>query len=121
MSVSWDSNVNTKVLRNGTDWGEAEKIIEDKTRSGKVKRRFAYSCEKRKFNVSFKFTMAEYLAFREWFEEDIHGGMYTFSFPKIDSLDKTVMQDYKISKGGFPKYSNESGKIIKCSMTWEEQ
>ncbi len=121
MTVDWSVYVNKKVLRDGTDWGEAEKIIEDKTRSGKVKRRFAYSCEKRKFSVAFKFTMIEYNAFRDWFENDLHCGMNSFSFPKIDSLDKSIMKVYKICKGGFPKYSNQSGKIMKCSMTWEEQ
>lgn len=120
MAVSWDSGVNTKVLRNGTDWSEPDTIIEDKTRSGKQKRRLYASNEKRLFQVAFNFNMTEYANWITWFNNSIKRGMYSFDFPKIDSLDKTVMQEYRISKSGYPKYSNDSGKIIKCSMTWEE-
>ena len=120
MAVNWDSNVNTRVLRIGTDWNEPETIIEDKTRSGKPKRRLAYSSEPRKFNVAFKFTTSEYDSFRTWFRDYLRKGMNSFNFPKVDSVDKTTMQEYQIAKGGFPKYSNESGKIIKCTMVWEE-
>lgn len=120
MAVNWDSNVNTRVMRNGTDWSEPETIIEDKTRSGKPKRRLAFSSERRKFNVAFKFNTDEYSAFRTWFVDYLRKGMNSFNFPKVDSLDKTVMQEYLIAKGGFPKYSNESGKIIRCTMIWEE-
>ena len=120
-AINWDfENVNTKVLRNGTDWSEPVTIIEDKTRSGKVKRRLAFSSEKRKFQVAFTFTVTEYNAFREWFDVVLRKGMYSFNFPQIDSTDKTQMKEYRISKDGFPKYSNESGKLLKCSMTWEE-
>ena len=120
MAVSWDSNVNQKVLRSGTGWEEPVTIIEDKTRSGKVKRRFAHSCENRTFSVAFNFTLDEYDDFRTWFETTTRCGMYSFYFPQIDGIDKTVLKEYRITKNGFPKYSNESGKIIKCSMTWEE-
>ena len=118
--IEWADGVNKKVLRDGNDWGEPETIIEDKTRSGKQKRRLYASCSKREFKVAFNFNMTEYTNFRNWFETTLKKGMYSFNFPQIDSLDKTVTKEYRIKVGGFPRYNNTSGKNIKCTMTWEE-
>ena len=121
MAVSWSSEVNQKVLRNGNGWEEPETVIEDKTRSGKQKRRLYSSSEKRTFQVSFNFNMDEYNAFRTWVKYSIRKGALSFEFPQIDSTDKTVMAEYRMKKGGFPKYSNESGTVINCKMVWEEE
>ena len=118
MAENWCSGVNIKVLRN-SDWQEPVKIIEDKTRSGKQKRRYYASNSKRLFNVTMRFTLSEYELFRTWYEEDIKCGMYSFLFPKIDSSTKPLTE-YRISQSGTPKYQNISGDIIECGMVWEE-
>ncbi len=120
MAVQWDSRINQKVLRDGTSWEEPETVIEDTTRSGKQKRRLYASMTKRQFTVSFNFTLEEYGYFREWYTTYLRQGAFSFEFPQLDSDDNTQLKEYRIKKGGFPKYSNKSGKIIACSMTWEE-
>ena len=119
MAENWSPNVNTKVLKDSASWSEPVAIIEDTTRSGKVKRRLAYSMEKRSFEVGFNFTYDEYSAFRTWFTDTILQGSLSFLFPQIDNADR-ALKEYRISKSGFPKYTNISGKIIKCTMVWEE-
>ena len=119
--INWSPNVNKKVLRDGNDWGEPETIIEDKTRSGKQKRRLYASSTKREFKVAFNFNMSEYSNFRNWFKTVLKKGMYSFNFPMIDSIDKSVMKEYRIKVGGFPRYQNVNGQIVKCTMTWEEE
>ena len=119
MAVSWPSGVNTRILRSGTQWDEPVTIIEDETRSGKMRRRLYHSQSKRKFSVTMRFSVQEYDVFRNWFRISLKRGAEHFMFPKIDSTSKTETE-YRFSADGFPKYSNESGKIINVSMEWEE-
>lgn len=116
MAVAWDSNVNQKVRREST-WSEIQGFISDPTLSGKQKRRKAHSMAKRPFQVSMLFTYDEYEDFSEWYQDDLEFGTLSFSFPKIDG---TGDAEYIFAEGGEPQYSNESGKLIKCTMTWEE-
>lgn len=118
--INWSPYVNKTLLRDGASWSEPETMIEDKTRSGKQKRRMFHSMEKRTFTVAFNFTLEEYNYFRTWFTDVLKKGMYSFNFPQIDNIDKTVMKEYRIKAGGYPKYSNKTGQWINCTMTWEE-
>ena len=117
--INWSPYVNTTVYRDGADWQEPVKIIEDRTRSGKQKRRYYASNTKRTFNIKMKFSMVEYEAFRNWFENTIRSGMYSFMFPQIDSISKPL-KEYRISASGFPKYSNITADKIQCTMVLEE-
>ena len=116
MAVTWSSSVNQKVLRTST-WGEIQGFISDPTLSGKVKRRMSHSMAKRQFSVEMLFTYTEYSSFSAWYQSDLKYGTLSFNFPKIDG---SGTGEYRIADGGAPSYSNESGKIIRCSMVWEE-
>lgn len=118
MIVEWSSNVNTKVLRSGSQWAEVPKYIEDGTRSGKVKRRKAYSQEKRPFSVRMKFTPTEYEYFRNWYEETTLSGLYDFTFPQIDSVGHITNKVYRFAS--VPQYENPNGQNIYCNMGWLE-
>lgn len=103
-------------------WGETEGYIEDTTRSGKGKRRGALRQAKRPFNVRMNFSYAQYVAFRNWYKNEDKKGLLSFGFPNLDRVghDTTDIKEYQFAKGGSPKYSNPSAKIIQCTMTWEE-
>lgn len=118
-NIYWHRKINQKVRRDGTSWNEISGFIEDKTKSGKVKRRLANSKEKRTFSVKFIFTFEEYELFSEWYQKTILYGSKSFMFPKIDSETKEYVE-YRITNDGVPSYSNRSGKLIECSMKWEE-
>ncbi len=117
MAVQWADNVNQKVLKDGSSWGEIEGFISDPTLSGKQKRRMSATMAKRQFTVSMHFTYTEYSLFTVWYKNSLHFGTLSFDFPRIDG---TGTAEYRIAEGGAPKYSNVSGKIIQCDMIWEE-
>lgn len=119
-TVSWDSRVNTRVLRSGTSWSDATLFIEDETKSGKTKRRLAHSQSKRSFSVSMRLSPEEYEYFRIWFKETTFGGLYPFTFPRIDSVDPDETAEYRFTSDGAPSYSNPGGRMIDVSMEWEE-
>ena len=117
MAVQWDTaHINQKVMRSST-WSEIEGFISDPTLSGKVKRRMSHSMAKRPFNVDMLFNYTEYSYFTQWYQEQLKYGTLSFEFPKIDG---SGTGEYRIADGGAPSYSNESGKMIRCSMVWEE-
>lgn len=116
MAEAWATGVNQKVRRE-TTWSEIQGFISDPTLSGKTKRRMASSMAKRPFEVSMLFTYEEYLLFSYWYQNDIKFGTLSFEFPIIDG---SGTGEYRFADGGAPHYSNESGKLIKCTMTWEE-
>jgi len=117
--VSWSTYVNTKILRS-TTWEETDGFIQDKTRSGKQKRRGAFSQEKRPFNVRMRMSESEYQYFHSWYVNTTKKGVYSFYFPVIDAENKTTYKTYRFAEGGAPKYSNPSGIMIDVSMEWEE-
>lgn len=117
MAVSWDSHVNTKVLRDGSSWGEIDGFIEDGTLSGKKKRRMAHSLASRQYTVQLNMTYEEYAYFKAWYRNDIKFGSLSFEFPNIDG---SGTNEYRFVSGGAPRYTNQSGQIISCSMVWEE-
>ena len=116
MAEAWATGVNQKVRRD-TTWSEIQGFISDPTLSGKQKRRMAHSMAKRPFRVSMLFTYTEYVAFSDWYQDDLKFGTLSFAFPKIDGEGTG---EYRFAEGGEPSYSNESGQMIRCSMTWEE-
>lgn len=65
-------------------------------------------------------TLAEYQTFDVWYRTVCRYGLNSFQFPKIDSSDATIMQEYRFASGSAPSFSNPSGDIIECSMNWEE-
>lgn len=103
-------------------WGEISGFIEDKTRSGKVKRRLATTQAKRQFSVKMNFSYEQYVSFRNWYQNNIKYGLKSFGFPNLDKVghDTEDIKEYRFVSSGSPKYSNPSGKIVQCTMTWEE-
>lgn len=120
MTVDWSSGVNNKILRSGTSWSEQIKFIEDKTRSGKTKRRLAHSLAKRSFLVKMRFTVLEYENFTSWYNNTTMGGLYPFRFPMIDQEGHTTTKVYQFASNGEPQYANISGDMIECTMGWQE-
>lgn len=121
--IQWyDTTYKNKVLRNGTNWSEIEGFIEDKTRSGKGKRRLSASQSKRQFNVKIRFKFEEQQRFSAWYQNECRYGLYSFGYPRIDEVGHNTshIREYRFAKGGQPKYSNPSGNLIDCTMVWEE-
>ena len=116
MAVQWSEYVN-QIIRRDSTWSEIQGFISDPTLSGKQKRRMAHSMAKRPFQVEMLFDYSEYLAFSDWYQNDIKFGTLSFEFPKIDGSGNA---EYRIAEGGAPQYSNVSGKKIRCTMGWEE-
>lgn len=119
--IQWKEGVNKTVLRNGTSWNDVTGFISDTTRSGKRKRRLSPSIEKRVFSVRMRFSITEYNLFRDWYENETLRGLVSFEFPKIDSIDQNEMSEYQFTEKGYPKYVNNGGHTIDCTMEWEEK
>lgn len=117
--ILWPVGVNQKVRRNGTNWELSNGVIEDKTRSGKTKRRLLTSKEKKRFSVSFVFSVTEYELFLYWWENNCFFGFYSFLFPCIDGLSQE-MKEYRVVAGSKPRVSNPNGNNVNVSMEWEE-
>lgn len=125
ITVNWATGVNMKVLRNGTNWQSQLGFVEDKTMSGKKKRRPANVQARRPFSVTFRFTLTEYNNFETWYNNTCRKGLYAFNFPKIDAIHPATLSQsdyavYRFAEGGAPSYDNPSGDYIDCSMKWEE-
>lgn len=120
MIVNWQTGVNTRILRNGTNWDKPVKFIEDVTRSGKPKRRMAYSYSREQFVVKMRFTPTEKALFDSWFENTTVNGLYPFYFPTIDEQGHTNTSVYQFTQDGSPSFSNSNGLNIDCTMKWEK-
>ena len=116
MAVQWKTGVN-KIVRRDSTWSEIQGFISDPTLSGKQKRRMAHSMAKRPFQVVMLFNYTEYLLFSDWYQDDIKYGTLAFEFPRIDGNGNA---EYRFADGGAPQYTNQSGKMIKVEMAWEE-
>lgn len=121
-TINWKSEINSKVLRNGTSWNEICGFISDTTRSGKAKRRLAHSMGKRTFSVKMRFTIPEYELFKQWYRSDLLYGANSFIFPhavdEVDGIENAT--EYRFTSGSSPKYTNNSADYIDVSMEWEE-
>lgn len=117
---TWASGVNQNILRDGASWNTPANFIEDETRSGKRKRRLYATQSKRIWTITMHFTHTEYTTFDTWFKNDLKYGLYPFYFPAVD---KSVNSNkvYRFTPDGEPQYTNPSGKIVRCTMKWEEQ
>ena len=54
MICYWDERINKKVLRSGAGWGEQEGFIEDKTMSGKPRRRLAHTMVREQITLTLR-------------------------------------------------------------------
>ena len=116
---TWASGVNQKILRDGAGWDNPTNFIEDTTRSGKRKRRLYATQKKKVYQIRMNFPHSEYVTFDAWFETTLKHGLYSFYFPAIDkSINGNKI--YRFTKDGAPRYTNPSGKIVGCTMIWEE-
>lgn len=119
--IDWCEDVNTTILRDGTNWEQRQGFISDTTRSGKSKRRMAHYMGHKPFTVKMRFTEQEYHAFDTWFETECCYGANSFRFPKIDKSGQKVFEEYQFADGGYPKYINVGGNSIECTMQWEKK
>ena len=79
------------------------------------------SQKKRPFTVKMLFTYEEYLIFTEWYNDTCYKGLNSFSYPTIDSFSSVpVNKEYQFVADTAPQYSNPSGRLIECTMQWEE-
>ena len=78
------------------------------------------SMAKKPFTVKMHFTYNEYILFDNWYNSasGCAKGVNSFAFPTIDRLSGE--SEYRFVAGTSPRYSNPSGRIIECSMQWEE-
>ena len=75
--------------------------------------------KKRPFTVKMYFTYDEYVVFDAWYNNECYQGLLSFAFPQIDSPYNNE-KEYQFVAGQAPQYLNVSGKIIECTMQWEE-
>lgn len=105
-------------MRDGS-WNIPFKFIEDTTKSGKTKRRFAKTSSLRTFNCKLHFTLAEYEKFIEWFDYDLKGGALSFGLPRIDAKDGQMLA-YQFSGNSGISVNNPDGDILEVSFTLQE-
>ena len=118
-NIQWATGVNQNILREGAGWNSPANFIEDETRSGKRKRRLYATQRKRTYSIKMKFPHSEYVIFDNWFNSTLKFGLYPFEFPCIDKATQGNKL-YRFTVDGEPKYDNPSGKIVACTMIWEE-
>lgn len=105
-------------MRDGS-WIIPFKFIEDTTKSGKSKRRYANTNARRTFQCSLYFTLSEYEKFITWFNNDLKGGSLSFGLPQIDAKDGQMLA-YVFSGNGGISVNNPDGDVLKVSFTLEE-
>ena len=116
--VEWPLE-NKRVMRSGSSWNDISAVLEDKTKSGKTKRRLYASMGKRTFTVTMHFTKAEYDLFEDWYAHVCYYGLNSFGFPQVDAVNGGE-REYRFAAGAAPAFSNVGGEIIECAMNWEE-
>lgn len=113
--IDWPQDVNKEIKRE-TDWEIPNGTIREETRCGKTKTRPSEVLAPKVYNVSMQFDYAEYLTFQNWYEINLRHGALSFAFPDI--FTGLVDREYRIVSG--INGSNQSGKIIRVNMEWEE-
>lgn len=119
MAVKWPDGVRKLVRRDGFSGEIPVSVISDQTRCGRRKRRPALQCQPQEFNVSMVMTAEEFFIFKNWYDVNLYHGALTFVYPKIDAINGPNVE-YAFSPNSGISWTNDSGKIIKVSMKWEE-
>jgi len=126
MSVNWNVNVNTKVLRKSS-WEDTVGTIADETRAGTRKVRASSTFAPTTYDVKMRFNLDEYEVFKSWFEVTTRKGAIPFLFPDLETSHSKYTFDvndnnvlYRFAPSSTIKYSNEAGNFITVSMDWEK-
>lgn len=126
MSVNWNSNVNTRVLRQSS-WSDVVGTIADETRAGTRKVRAGNTFAPKTYSVQMKFKLEEYNTFQHWFEYTTRKGAIPFYFPDLETshpnfrfneTDNNVL--YRFVPSSSISYNNSAGDLIDVSMEWEK-
>lgn len=116
--IKWAEGVNQNILRESS-WELPARFIEDDTRSGKKKRRSAFTLSPVKIKCVLHMTMYEYELFEKWYEYDCRGGAESFALPKINGFNKNDLREYRFSKESI-SVSNVGGDTVEINFTVEE-
>lgn len=116
--IAWPQGVNKYVLREST-WELPEGFLEDETRSGKKKRRYAHSQKPEVYKCVLHMTKDEYYIFKYWYNNNCRRGTLSFALPQIDGGVDAQEVEYQFSKESI-KVSNPGGDVIKLSFSLEE-
>lgn len=116
--IAWPEGVNKYVLREST-WELPTGFIEDKTRSGKKKRRAHASQSPTAFKCVLHMTKQEYVWFKQWYEVACRRGVMSFPLPEIDGGIDAPEREYQFA-GENISVSNLGGDVVKLSFSLEE-
>jgi hypothetical protein len=116
--IAWPDGVNKKILRSSS-WNLPLGVISDQMRSGKSKTRAGLVKSPMSLSVTMNMKLEEYLVFRNWFNNALRRGVFSFAFPQIDNNTGTI-KEYRFAPDANISIKNPSGDIIELSMQWEE-
>lgn len=116
--IPWPEGVNKYVLRESS-WELPTGFLEDKTRSGKKKRRAMHSQSSKAFKCVLHMTKQEYEWFEQWYEVACRRGVMSFPLPKIDGGPDAEEREYQFA-GEYISVSNPGGDTVKLSFSLEE-
>lgn len=116
--IPWPEGVNKHVLREST-WNLPSGFVEDETRSGKKKRRYASTQTPETYKCVLHMDKEEYEWFYLWYNVACRRGTLSFPLPRIDGGPNAPEVEYRFSKDGV-SVSNPGGGVVKLSFTLEE-
>lgn len=116
--IAWPEGVNKYVLREST-WELPEGFLQDETRSGKRKRRYAHSQKPEVYKCVLHMSKEEYYRFKDWYNIACRRGTMSFPLPRIDGGKDANEVEYQFTKESI-KVSNPGGDVIKLSFSLEE-
>lgn len=116
--IAWPTGVNKYVLRE-TTWELPSGYIEDTTKSGKKKRRFASTQTPTSYKCVLHMTKKEYDIFKSWYNGNCRRGAISFALPAIDGGENAPEVEYQFT-GKSIQISNVGGDVIKVSFTLQE-
>lgn len=116
--IAWPAGVNARARR-GTSGQSPVGVKADETRCGRKKTRPSSQLAPKTFDVQMVFTLEEFRLFRAWFDGPCMRGAMSFAFPRIDD-DTGDPVEYRFAAGSSWSWSNESGRIVRVTMQWEE-
>lgn len=116
--INWSPLVR-QLVRKETTWNIPVSVVADATRCGRKKRRGSLTMQPTSFAVKMLMTQTEYVAFMDWFINDLKGGVLTFGYPQIDTTNGNIVE-YAFEQDSKISVSNPSGKMLEVNMQWEE-